>query len=171
MKFKKLETSSFISKEEIQKIVLKLARQIEHDYEGKNPVFIVPLKGSVIFACDLMREISLPLSLDFVHLYSPKDEGVRILKDITMDIKDRHVLIIEEIIDVGRTLSFLKERLQASEPASVKIVTFLDKPFRRELPIKPDYIGKTIDDRYVVGYGMDSGELCRNYDSISTFKQ
>jgi hypoxanthine phosphoribosyltransferase len=81
-----------------------------------------------------------------------------------------HVLIVEEIIDTGRTLSFLKSRLMASSPASLKIVTLLDKPARRELPIKPDYIGKTIDDRYVVGYGMDNEELGRNYADIYSFK-
>ena len=83
----------------------------------------------------------------------------------------KHLLIVEEIIDAGRTLSFLKQRLMASQPASVKIVTLLDKPARRELPIKPDYVGRTIDDRFVIGYGMDSEEVGRNYRDIYIYAQ
>jgi hypoxanthine phosphoribosyltransferase len=107
--------------------------------------------------------------VDFVHVSSPKGESVRIIKDISMDITGRDVLIVEEIIDAGRTLSFLKTRLFSSDPASVKIVTLLDKPARRELPIKPDYVGRTIDDRFVIGYGLDSEERGRNYRDIFNY--
>jgi hypoxanthine phosphoribosyltransferase len=134
-------------------------------------VIICPLKGSVHFCADLMREIRNPQQLDFVYLTSTEKGGsTKIVKDISIDISGKNVLIVEEIIDAGRTLSFLRNRLFASQPAQLKIVTLLDKPARRELPLRPDYIGKTIDDRYVVGYGMDSDEIGRNYQNIYNLK-
>jgi hypoxanthine phosphoribosyltransferase len=159
----------FMTSEEIDELVEGLARDIERDYVGKEIVLICPLKGSVLFVADLARKLQIPSRVDFVHLTSPKGEGVRILKDIDMDITGKHVLICEEIIDYGRTLSFLRTRLLASNPASLRIVTLLDKPSRRELPVKPDYVGRTIDDRFVVGYGLDSEELGRNYKSLYNY--
>ena len=102
---------------------------------------------------------------------SPRNESCRIIKDISVDVQGKHVLIIEEIIDAGRTLNFLKNRLQASYPASLKIVALLDKPALRELPLRPDYVGRTIEDRFVIGYGMDSEEIGRNYPDIYNFAQ
>lgn len=160
-----------ITEDEIKSMVAGLAREIERDYEGKELVMICPLKGSVSFFADLVRKIQIPQQIDFVQVTSPKGEGCRIIKDISTDIRGKHVLIVEEIIDAGRTLSFLKTRLLASEPASCKIVALLDKPARRELPIRPDYIGTTIEDRFVIGYGMDSDELGRNYKDIYNFAQ
>ena len=161
------EMTSFLSKEEIAKLVTKLAQQIENDYEGKELILICPLRGSMHFAADLMRQISLMQQIDFVYLQSTEKGGaIRMSKDISINITDKDVLIVEEVIDTARTLSFLKSRLMASNPASLKIVTLLDKPARRELPIRADYIGKTIEDRYVVGYGMDSEEKGRNYADI-----
>lgn len=157
----------FIKEEDIKKMVSRLAAEIEHDYAGKEIVWVVPLKGSVLFAADLMRKISLKQRVDFVHLSDTARKGaVRMNKDITTNITNAHVIVIEEIIDVGRTLSFLKDRILSGHPASLKVVTLLDKPARRELPIRPDYIGMTIDDRFVVGYGMDSDEAGRNYRDI-----
>lgn len=161
----------FISSEQIQETVFRLAKEIEIDYHGKEIILIAPLKGSTFFVSDLMKNISLMQKVDFVYLKSTEKGGsVKIVKDLSVNISGKHVLIIEEIIDNGRTLNFLKSRLMASNPASLKIVTLLDKPARRELPLKPDYIGITIDDRYVVGYGMDSDELGRNYKDIFSFK-
>jgi hypoxanthine phosphoribosyltransferase len=157
---------SFLSSTEIDELVKQMAKKIENDYVGKELVLICPLKGSVLLLADLCRHIRLPQTIDFVHLTSPKREGVRILKDISMDITGKHVIIIEEILDAGRTLSFLRSRLLSGGPASLKIAALLDKPARRELPIKPDYVGKTIDDRFVVGYGLDSEEVGRNYRDI-----
>lgn len=159
----------FITSIEIQEMVKVLAKEIERDYQGKELVMICPLKGSIHFIADLTRKIHLPQIVDFVHLTSPKGENVRILKDITVNIVGKHVLIVEEIIDAGRTLSFLRSRLMSANPASVKIVSLLDKPARRELPIKPDYVGRTIDDRFVIGYGLDSEELGRNYSDIYNY--
>ncbi len=161
----------FITKDEIAKMVQTLAKQIESDYDGKEIIFICPLRGSIHFTADLARAVELPQQVDFVHLQSVEKGGaIKIVKDISTNIAGKHVLIVEEIIDTGRTLSFLRNRLMASSPASLKIVTLLDKPARRELSIRPDYIGRTIDDRYVVGYGMDQEDLGRNYPDIYVMK-
>lgn len=160
-----------ITKDEIEEIVSELAREIERDYEGKEVVMICPLKGSVLFMSDLSRKLKLPQVIDFVYVTSPKGESCRIVKDVSVDIQGKHVLIIEEIIDAGRTLSFLKARLNASYPASLKVVALLDKPAQRELQINPDYVGRTIEDRFVIGYGMDSEEVGRNYPEIYNFAQ
>lgn len=161
------EMISFLSKEEISELVSKVAKKIENDYEGKELILICPLRGSMHFAADLMRKIGLMQQIDFVYVQSTEKGGaIRMTKDISINITGKDVLIVEEVIDTARTLSFLKNRLLASNPASLKIVTLLDKPARRELPIRADYIGKTIEDRYVVGYGMDSEEKGRNYADI-----
>lgn len=161
----------FLTNDEIKELIQTMARQIERDYEGKDIVLICPLRGSIHFTADLMRQIDLPQQVDFVHVQAVERGGaIKIVKDISVNIAGKHVLILEEIIDTGRTLSFLRSRLFASAPASLKIATLLDKPARRELPLKADYIGMTIDDRYVVGYGMDSEEVGRNYPDIYTLK-
>lgn len=171
MKQIKNEMTVFLKKEEIEKLVSKLALQIENDYEGKDIIFICPLRGSIHFAADLMRKVNLHQQIDFVSLQATEKGGaIRLIKDISVNITGKDVIIIEEVIDTARTLNFLKDRLITSRPRSLKIVTLLDKPSRRELPIRADYIGKTIDDRYVVGYGMDSEELGRNYSDIYVLK-
>jgi hypoxanthine phosphoribosyltransferase len=171
MKQIKDEMTVFLKKEDIEKLVTKLADQIENDYEGKDIIFICPLRGSIHFAADLMRKIDLHQQVDFVSLQATEKGGaIRLIKDISINITGKDVIIIEEVIDTARTLNFLKDRLITARPRSLKIVTLLDKPSRRELPIRADYIGKTIDDRYVVGYGMDSEELGRNYADIYVLK-
>lgn len=163
----------FITKEELAEATHRLAQEIEIDYHGKEVVFIAPLKGSFMFMADLVRKIEKlnHVVMDFVYLKSIKSgESVEIRKDIEVNITDKHVIVVEEIIDAGRTLSFLLKRLSASRPASLRVVSLLDKPARREIPLKPDYVGLTIDDRYVVGYGMDSEEKGRNYPDIYSFK-
>ncbi len=171
MKQIKDDMTIFLKAEDIAKLVTKLADKIENDYEGKEIIFICPLRGSIHFAADLMRKINLPQQIDFVSLQATEKGGaLRMVKDISVNITDKDVIIIEEVIDTARTLSFLRDRLIASRPRSLKIVTLLDKPARRELPIRADYIGKTIEDRYVVGYGMDSEEKGRNYADIYVLK-
>ncbi len=171
MKQIKDEMTVFLKKEEIEKLVTKLAKQIENDYEGKDIIFICPLRGSIHFAADLMRQIDLHQQIDFVSTQATEKGGtIRLIKDISINITGKDVIIIEEVIDTARTLNFLKDRLITARPRSLKIVTLLDKPSRRELPIRADYIGKTIDDRYVVGYGMDSEEFGRNYSDIYVLK-
>lgn len=171
MKQIKDEMTIFLKSDEIAKMVSKLADKIENDYEGKEIIFICPLRGSIHFAADLMRKIDLHQQIDFVSVQATEKGGaLRMVKDISVNIADKDVIIIEEVIDTARTLSFLRDRLIASRPKSLKIVTLLDKPARRELPIRADYIGKTIEDRYVVGYGMDSEEKGRNYADIYVLK-
>jgi hypoxanthine phosphoribosyltransferase len=161
----------FITKDEIAKMVRNLAKQIEYDYDGKEIILVCPLRGSIHFVADLSRQIRLLQQIDFVQLQAVEKGGaIKITKDISVNIAGKHVIIVEEIIDTGRTLSFLRTRLLASAPASLKIVTLLDKPARRELSIRADYIGRTIEDRYVVGYGMDSGEQGRNLTDIYVMK-
>jgi len=170
MKQLKQDMVPFITKDEIDVMIDDLSREIEDDYQGQEIIVVCPLKGSVIFCADLVRKIKLPQKVDFVHLTSPRGQSVKILKDLSIDITNKHILIVEEILDAGRTLSFLRTRILASQPASVKILCLLDKPARRELPITPDYVGRVIDDRYVIGYGMDSEELGRNYKDIYNFR-
>jgi hypoxanthine phosphoribosyltransferase len=163
---------AFLTHEEIQVMVTRLAKEIEMDYHGREIIFICPLKGSCLFLADLIRNMTVPTQVDFVQAAAVERKGaIRMMKDISINITGKHVVIVEEIIDTGRTLSYLKQRLISAGPASLRIVTLLDKPARRELPIKPDYVGQTIEDRYMVGYGMDSEELGRNYRDIYYFKQ
>ena len=166
----------FLTHGEIQEMVERLAKEIEIDYaskcEGKELVMVCPLKGSCIFLSDLSRKINLPQLIDFVQARAVEKKGaIAFSKDISVNITGKHVLIVEEIIDTGRTLSFLKQRLLQAQPASLKIVTLLDKPARRQIPIQPDYVGMTIEDRYMVGYGMDSEEIGRNYRDVFYFTQ
>ncbi len=166
------EMIAFLTADDIAKLVHKLAKQVDVDYAGKDIVFICPLKGSCIFLSDLIRQVERPLQVDFVQLGAlDKGGAIRMLKDISVNIAGKHVVIVEEIIDTGRTLDFLRQRLLASSPASLKILTLLDKPARRKVALKPDYVGQTIEDRYVVGYGMDSEEVGRNYAAIYYFRQ
>lgn len=163
----------YLTQKEIKELIKKLARQVEADYKGKEIILICPLKGSILFVADFMRELNLPQRVDFVKLAGSKGSSgapVKIVKDISMNIAGKHVLIIEEIIDEAKTLNFLKSRLMAANPASLKIVTLLDKPARRVVNLKPDFIGKTIEDRFVVGYGLDEGEIGRNYPDIYYLK-
>ncbi|PWU13667.1 MAG: hypoxanthine phosphoribosyltransferase [Bdellovibrio sp.] len=157
----------FMKSEEIHKVVRNLARQIEMDYEGKEIIFICPLRGSIHLMADLAREVRLPQQIEFVHMKAGKKGGtISVIKDIGIDIAGKNVIIVEEIIDSGRTLIFLRDRLLLGRPASLRILTLLDKPARRDLPIQADYIGKVIDDRYIVGYGMDSEESGRHFPDI-----
>jgi len=161
----------FLTQDEISDLVKDIASQIKARH-GKEALHLVcPLKGSILFVTDLAREFDeLDVTIDFVKIKS-KGEGFIVDKDIETDIRGRAVVIVEEIIDAGRTLSYLKNHLMQSYPKSVEIACLLDKPARRETPVAIDYLGKTIDDRFVVGYGMDSDELGRNCTDIYNFLQ
>ncbi|EEG76640.1 hypoxanthine phosphoribosyltransferase [Dethiobacter alkaliphilus] len=155
----------------IKEKVAELGRQISEDYQDKELLMICVLKGAVIFLADLMREISIPVSIDFmaVSSYGASTESsgvVRILKDLDCSIENRHCLIVEDIIDSGLTLKYLEENLMSRQPASLKIVTLLDKPERRRVDIKPDYCGFRIPDEFVVGYGLDFDENYRHLPEI-----
>lgn len=160
-----------ISKEEIQRAVTDISVKIHRDYEGKKLIVIGVLKGSIIFLADLIRQIRLPTEVDFVKLtsYGSSKESngtVRLLKDIDVDIYDKDVLIVEEIIDSGRTLDFLCRRLLTSKPRSLKICALLDKKSKRVIDIEADYVGLQVEDKFLVGYGLDYNESYRNLPDI-----
>lgn len=161
-----------ISEEELKAKVGQLASQIERDYQGKKLVIVGILKGACVFVSDLIRQINLPLTLDFMSVssygMSTESSGVvRILKDLDMDITDMDVLIVEDIIDSGLTLNYLRDYLGARHARSLKICTLLDKPQRRKVEVVADYVGFTIEDKFIVGYGIDCKEQFRNIPYIA----
>lgn len=160
-----------VTEEEIKAAVKKLGQQITADYQGKAPMVIGILKGAVVFYSDLIREIDLPLRTDFMALSSygsaTKTTGVvKVMKDLDRDIVGQDVLIVEDIVDSGMTLSYLKKMLSDRGAASIKIVTLLDKPARRRVDLKADYFCFEIPDEFVVGYGLDYDEKYRNIPDI-----
>lgn len=165
----------FFSAEDIDARIGELAAQIDKDYEGKELVLIGVLRGSVIFISDLARKIKNKLVLDFLAVSSygqatTSSGQVRILKDLSEHIEDKHVIIVEDILDTGNTLSYLSDMLTARQPASIKICTLLDKPSRRTADIAADYVGFTVPDAFVVGYGLDYCEYYRNLPYIGILK-
>jgi len=160
-----------LTAEDIASIVKKLADQISRDYEGKELILVCVLKGAFMFLSDLIRHLRISVEVDFVRLASygsgVKSSGlVEITKDIETPVEGKEVLIIEDIVDSGRTLIFLKERLSLSNPRSVKICALLDKKARREVEIEADYLGKEIENVFIVGYGIDFNENYRNLPEI-----
>ncbi|MDO4833095.1 MAG: hypoxanthine phosphoribosyltransferase [Clostridia bacterium] len=164
-----------LSEEEIKTITKRLGEQISKEYEGKNLLLISVLKGSVVFMADLMRAITVPCSIDFmvVSSYGSSTESsgiVKIIKDLDMNLNGLDLLIVEDILDTGRTLSSLIDILKMRKPNSVKICTFLDKPERRLAPIEADYVGARVPDEFVVGYGLDYNERYRNLPYVGILK-
>jgi hypoxanthine phosphoribosyltransferase len=156
-----------LTEEEIKEIVNRLGKQITEDYRGKNLLVVSVLKGSVMIMADLLRAIKIPCKIDFMSVSSygsgTKTSGtVKIIKDLDINLEGYDILIVEDILDSGVTLSNLKELLLTRKPASVKICTFLDKPERRKANITADYIGAQIPDAFIVGYGLDYDEKYRN---------
>lgn len=151
----------------IARRVAELGREITHDYLGKEPVMIVVLKGSYVFAADLARHIDLDVSIDFLGVRSygddPQSTGVvQITADLTQSIEGKHVIVVEDIVDTGLTVSYLYENLETRRPASIKLASLLHKPARTQVPAQIDYLGFTIDDVFVVGYGLDYRQRFRN---------
>ncbi len=164
-----------IDEQEVQKIVKGLAEKINADYAGKDILFVVVLKGSIPFAADLMKHITTHITLDCIHVSSYGNSTVssgdiKIMKDLSVDCTNRHVLLIEDIIDSGNTLAKLKQLIIDRGSASVKICTLLSKPSRRSADIEGDYVGKEIPDEFVVGYGLDYAEKYRNLPYIGVLK-
>lgn len=163
--------SELISEERIDKRVRKIGAQISKDYEGKNIKLICILKGSVFYTCELAKRITVPVALDFMSVSSygsgTKSSGhIEIKKDLDESIEGLDVIIVEDIIDSGNTLSRLIPILKARKPASLKITTLLDKPDRREAEVKVDYVGFEIEDKFVVGYGLDYDQKYRDLPFI-----
>ncbi|MBO7689435.1 MAG: hypoxanthine phosphoribosyltransferase [Clostridia bacterium] len=162
-----------VTEEEAREIVARLGKQVSEDYAGKNLVLVSVLKGAVVFMADLMRAIDIPLTIDFMVVSSyHKTESsgtVKIIKDLDTDLTGKDILIVEDILDTGRTLASLIEILKMRNPSSLKICTFLDKPDRRVSKIEADYIGKVIPDEFVVGYGLDYDESYRNLPFVGIY--
>ena len=165
-----------ISGAQIAERVAELGERLSEDYQGKNLVIVGILKGAIVFLSDLIREISIPLYLDFMAVSSygssTQSSGVvRILKDLDKSIENKDVLIVEDIIDSGLTLKYLVENLEARYPNSVKVCTLLDKPARRKTQVSIDYNGFTIPDEFAVGYGLDYNDNYRNLPGVYVLKE
>ncbi|MFZ5987988.1 MAG: hypoxanthine phosphoribosyltransferase [Bacillota bacterium] len=160
-----------VTREVLKEKVKEMGRRISNDYEGKELVMIGVLKGGVVFFADLIREISIPIDMDFISVSSygssTKSSGVvRIIKDIDIDITGKHVLIVEDLVDTGLTLRYLKDMFRNRGPLDVKVCAALDKPSRREVEIGIEYKGITIPDKFVVGYGLDFAGRYRNLPDV-----
>ena len=161
--------------QKIAERVQQLGREIERDYQGKDLVLLGVLKGSYIFISDLARAVDLPLAIDFIGLssYGEATESsgvVKITSDVTKPIENKHVLIVEDIVDTGLTMRYLLDNLATRRPSSVKLCTLLHKPARARTRIPIDYLGFQIEDRFVVGYGLDAAEKYRNLPFIGQMR-
>lgn len=159
----------------LQRRVCELGESVSQEYAGKDLLLVSVLKGSIVFMADLIRAISIPHEIDFLATSSygsgvVHSGAVRILKDLNISIENRHVLLIEDIIDSGNTLSYLLRMLQERQPASIRIMSLLDKPERREAAVVVDWVGFSIPNEFVVGYGLDYNEIYRNLPYIGVLK-
>ena len=165
------EISVLLSEEKLDKRIRELGEQISRDYAGKEVHLVCVLKGGTFFMCELAKRITVPVTLDFMSVSSYGDSTtssgiVKIVKDLDKPLKDRNVIVVEDIVDTGRTLSYLLKVLSDREPESLKLCTLLDKPDRRVTDVKVDYSGFEIPDEFVVGYGLDYAEKYRNLPYI-----
>lgn len=163
------------TEEQIQERIKSLGKQLSQDYADKNPLIICVLKGAVLFMADLVKNMDVPLEIDFMAIssygVSTQSSGVvRILKDLETSLEGRHVLIVEDIVDTGLTLSYLRDSLLRRNTASVKIVTLFDKPNGRKIEIVPDYSGFEVPNEFIVGYGLDYAEKYRNLSYVGILK-
>ena len=165
-----------LSEEQIRTRIAELGQILTREYEGKDPIVVGVLKGVVVFYADMIRQIKTPCQMDFMWIssYAGTDStGEMVVKrDVSADIKGRHVLILEDIFDTGRSLDFTYKHLMSKEPASLKICTLLDKPSRREpgITLQADYVGFTVPNAFVVGYGLDFNEHYRNLPYVGVLK-
>ena len=163
------------TEDQLAEIVARMGRQISEDYRDKNLFMISVLKGSLIFMADLMRAVTIPGSIDFLSVSSygagtTTTGAVRILKDLDDSLEGKDLLIVEDILDSGVTLSFLMKNLSARNPRSIRLCTLLDKPERRKVDIHADYVGAQVPDEFIVGYGLDYAEKYRNLPYIGVLK-
>jgi len=164
------------SEEEIRNKISELGKQITKDYQGKNLILISVLKGSFVFVADLARAIDLPLKIDFLSVSSygrgtTSSGEVKIIKDIDNDLSGCDILMVEDILDSGNTLSFLRDLMMLRNPNSFRIVTFLDKPERRTANVEADYVGFKVPDEFIIGYGLDYAETYRNLPFVGVLKR
>ena len=163
------------SEEAIKTRIEELGAQLSADYSDKNPLFIGVLKGAFVFLADLIRNVSIQCEVEFLGVSSygsgaTTTGAVKITKDLSCDIEGRHIILVEDILDTGITLTYLKNYLEAHNPASIKICAFLDKTARRKVPISADYLGFECDDVFLVGYGLDFAERYRGLPYIGVLK-
>lgn len=173
---KKENLEVLISAKDLKKRIKELADEISTDYKGRKPVFVSILKGGGFFLADLVREMKLDLTLDYIAASSygegtESSGNVRILKDLSAPIDGKDVIIVEDIIDTGYTLKAIRDMLKARKASSVKVCVLLDKPDRRKVDVSVDYLGFTIPDLFVVGYGIDFAERYRNLPYIAVLKE
>jgi hypoxanthine phosphoribosyltransferase len=160
-----------IPRAEIESAVKRLASEITGDYREKNPLLLGILKGSFVFMADLVRKLDFPLEVEFIRLSSygsgQQSTGkVKVVQGLRLAVRGRHVLVVEDIVDTGITVAFLLEYLKKKKPASVRLCALTDKPSRRRVPVNLDYIGLTVPDKFIVGYGIDCDEKYRNLPDI-----
>jgi hypoxanthine phosphoribosyltransferase len=164
------EIEVLIPESRIQARIAELGAQISADYEGQTVVLVGVLKGSFMFMADLCRQITVPVRLDFIGTKSYEGTTttgqVQLTKDLDRAIEDEHVVIVEDIIDTGLTLSYLKHLFTQRSPASLKVAAILDKPSRRRVQVEGDYVGFTIEDKFVIGYGLDYDQRYRNLKDV-----
>jgi hypoxanthine phosphoribosyltransferase len=165
-----------IPRVEIAPAVARLALEISRDYRDKEPLFIGILKGSFVFMADLVRTLDFPLEMDFVSLSSygrgtQSSGNVRVEQGLRSGVRDRHILVVEDIIDTGITVAFLLDYLKKKRPASLKLCALLDKPSRRRVLVTIDYLGITVPDKFLVGYGLDFNEKYRNLPDICVLEE
>ncbi|MFQ5860325.1 MAG: hypoxanthine phosphoribosyltransferase [Dehalococcoidia bacterium] len=160
---------------EIAEAVRRLAEQIGRDYGEASPLLIAILRGSFIFLADLVRQLTIPVTVDFLRVASYRSRDtmgrVRLLHGVRSRVQDRHVLVVEDIVDTGLTTRFILGYLRKKGPASLKLCTLLDKPARRQVPVTIDYLGFTVPDRYLVGYGLDLDQRYRQLPDISMLEE
>lgn len=160
-----------LTEEELQARIAELGRQISDEYRTKLPIFIGVLNGSFLFMADLMKNVDINCEIDFFKLSSYGDEKissgkVKLIKDLNADIKDRHIIIVEDIVDTGLSIKYIEELILSHSPASMKVVSLLVKPGSLKYNVKIDYIGFEIQDKFVIGYGLDYAQKYRNLRSI-----
>ncbi|QQE81098.1 hypoxanthine phosphoribosyltransferase [Alicyclobacillus sp. SO9] len=164
------------TEEQIAESVVQLGERLSADYENKNPLFICVLKGAVLFMADLVKQVTVPMEMDFMatssYGESSKSSGVvRILKDLEGSVEGRDVVIVEDIVDTGLTLAYLRDMLLNRRAASVKVVALFDKPDGRQVDIIPDYYGFTVPNQFIVGYGLDFAEKYRNLPYVGVLRR
>jgi hypoxanthine phosphoribosyltransferase len=167
---------TLVARDDLQARISQLGQEISRDYAGKELIMVGVLKGAVLFLADLMRHIDVPCEIDFmaVSSYGSQTDSsgvVRILKDLDAPIKDRHVLIVEDIIDSGLTLQYLIRNLGARDPASLRVCALLTKPDRLRVDLSPHYVGFEIPNRFAIGYGLDHGQKYRNLDFVAALNE
>ena len=170
------EPRILFTREEIEATVNKLADEIRKDYHAKHPILIGVLKGSFMFLADLIRQLDFPLEVEFVRLSSyvrhrETSGKIKVVQGLRSPIKGREVLVIEDIVDTGLTISFLLDHLSKKKPASLKLCALTDRPSRRQVPVTIDYLGLTVPNKFLVGYGLDWDEKFRNLPDICVLEE